>query len=115
MFEKLLKAESDDAAAEILDRAGYGLHNESAWRSLGDMENNFSTVGNQQTEATAALVEKIINGLDANLMAKCFLAGVDPESPEAPRTMAEAVRRFFDVRDGLLSNVDPKTLTGTRI
>lgn len=111
LFEQLLKAESEHDASEILDRVGYGLDNESVWHPLGDMENNFSTVGNQQTEATAALVEKIINGLDANLMAECFRAGVDPEGPEAPRTMAEAVQRFFGVRDGLLSNVDAKRQT----
>ena len=78
LFEQLLKAESENKADEILKRAGYGLDNESAWQPLGGMENNFSTVGNQQTEATAALVEKIINGLDADLMAECFRAGVDP-------------------------------------
>ena len=111
LFEQLLKAESEKKTDAILERAGYGLDNESAWRPLGDMENNFSIVGNQQTEATAALVEKIINGLDADLMAECFRAGVNPEGPEAPRTMAEAVQRFFGVRDGLLSNVDPKRLT----
>ena len=111
LFEQLLKAESENEADAILKRAGYGLDNESAWRPLGDMENNFSTVGNQKTEATDALVEKIINGLDADLMAECFRAGVNPEGPEAPRTMAEAVQQFFGVRDGLLSNVDPKRLT----
>ena len=111
LFEQLLKAESEGAADTILRHAGYGLENEGAWRPLGDMENNFSTVGNQQTEATAALVEKIINGLDADLMAECFRAGIDPEGPEAPRTMAEAVQRFYAVRDGFLGNVDTKKLT----
>ena len=72
LFEQLLKAESEDKVDAILKRAEYGLENESAWQPLGGMENNFSTVGNQQTEATAALVEKIINGLDADLMAECF-------------------------------------------
>jgi hypothetical protein len=111
LFEQLLKAEGEYDADAILRRAGYGLDNEAAWRPLGDMENNFSTVGNQQTEATAALVEKIINGLDADLMAECFRAGTDPEGPDAPKTMAEAVQRFYSVRDGLLSNVDSKKLT----
>ena len=105
-FEQLLKAESENEAEVILKRAGYGLDNESVWQPLGNMENNFSTVGNQQTEATAALVEKIINGLDAYLMAECFRAGVDPEGPQAPRTMAEAVQQFLGVRDGLLGNVN---------
>jgi hypothetical protein len=106
LFEQLLKTESEVDVDALLSRTGYGLDNEDAWRPLGDMENNFSTVGNQQTEATAALVEKIINGIDAVLMAECFRAGVDPESSKAPATMSQAVERFFHVRDGSLTNLD---------
>ena len=95
LFERLLHAEMEDEANKILHDAGFDLGNEFVWRPLGDMENNFSTVGNQQTEATAALVEKIINGIDAELMAECFRARIDPEGPEAPKTMAEAVGHFF--------------------
>src|SRR5215510_6126550 len=111
LFDKLLHAEEENDADALLKAAGYGLDNESAWRPLGDMENNFSTVGNQQTEATAALVEKIINGIDANLMAECFRKGIDPENSSAPSTMAKAVQQFFGVRDGLLANLDPKSQT----
>lgn len=78
MFERLIQAEDEAAVEEVLKQVGYGLENESVWRPLGDMENNFSTVGNQQTEATAALVEKIINGIDAVLMAECFRSNIDP-------------------------------------
>lgn len=111
LFDALMEAEDERQADTILQRAGYGLDNETAWRPLGDMENNFSTVGNQQTEATAALVEKLINGIDAVLMAEAFKAGVDPEGVQAPKTMAEAVERFFGVRDGMLSNLDAKQRT----
>src|SRR5439155_21827945 len=95
LFSRLLRAEDESEVDAILKRADFGLENENAWRPLGDMENNFSTVGNQQTEATAALVEKIINATDAILMSECFLAGIDPESADAPSTMSEAVERFF--------------------
>ena len=105
LFERLIKSEDEAIVGEILNRAGYGLENEGVWRPLGDMENNFSTVGNQQTEATAALVEKIINGIDAILMAECFRAKLEPEGLEAPLTMATAVQQFFKVRDGLLINL----------
>jgi hypothetical protein len=112
LFDRLLRAEDESEVDQILRRAGYGLDNEQAWRPLGDMENNFSTVGNQQTEATAALVEKLINGIDAVLMAQCFKAGLNPEDPDkAPRTMIGAVERFFSVKDGLLANLDSGSRT----
>lgn len=111
LFESLLTAEDENDVDTILTRNGFDLENETAWRPLGDMENNFSTVGNQQTEATAAMVEKLINGLDAVLMSECFKAKLDPEGPNAPKTMADAVATFFNVRDGMLSNLDPKQQT----
>lgn len=107
LFERLLHAETEADADTVLAQAGFGLDNESVWQPLGGMENNFSTVGNQQTEATAALVEKIINGIDATLMAECFSKNIDPESAESPPTMQAAVQQFFDVKDGLLANLDP--------
>jgi hypothetical protein len=108
---RLLKAEQEEEVEGILASCGYGLENESAWQPLGGMENNFSTVGNQQTEPTGALVEKIINGIDAILMAECFARGIDPESGEAPKSMAEAVELFFDVHEGRLENLLPKQQT----
>jgi hypothetical protein len=71
LFQKLLLAEDELEVQRILERAGYPLGNEAVWRPLGDTENNFQTVGNQQSEATAALVEKIINGIDAVLLGEC--------------------------------------------
>jgi hypothetical protein len=86
-------------------------HDPGCWMPLGQFENNFSTVGNQQTEASAALVEKIINGIDAILMSECFKMGIDPEGPDAPASMAEAVQKFFKVRDGRLENLAAKQRT----
>lgn len=111
LFEALLRAEDEGDVDSILKKAGYGLENEEAWRPLGDMENNFSTVGNQQTEATGALVEKVINGIDAVLMAECFKHGADPQGAAAPATMSEAVQRFFDVRNGQLAEIGSKAQT----
>lgn len=111
LFEKLLKAEDETEVDELLKRAGYGLENESAWVPLGSMENNFSTVGNQQTEATAALVEKIINGIDAVLMAECYRRGIDPEGTGAPTSMSQTIEKFFDVRDGSIGGLDASSQT----
>jgi len=107
----LLKAENEDEVDRLLSSHGYGLENESVWQPLGGMENNFSTVGNQQTEPTGALVEKIINAIDAMLMAESFRRDIDPEGPRAPKSMTEAVELFFNVREGRLENLLPKQQT----
>lgn len=108
LFDKLVRAESEESVEDILRNAGYMSDDESMWQPLGDSENNFSAVGNQQSEPTAALIEKVINGIDAVLMAKCFDAGIDPEGPEAPTTMTAAVERFLGVRDGRISTLDSR-------
>ena len=111
LFMHLLKAENEAEVDDLLNDLGYGLKNEAAWRPLGDMENNFSTVGNQHAEATGAFVEKAINGIDALLMAECFKRGIDPQGPGAPRTMADAVEKFYGVKGGRLDSLDAKQLT----
>jgi hypothetical protein len=112
LFERLLTVEEEQEVDATLSRAGFDLENESAWRLLGDMENNFSTVGNQQTEATGALVEKLINGIDAILMAQCLERCIDPEGPGAPPTMSEAVEKFFGIKAGRLESLSPAEQTG---
>ncbi len=42
------------------------------------------------------------------LMAECFAHDIDPESPQAPQSMAEAVDSFFGVRGGRLSNLSAR-------
>lgn len=75
------------------------------WHYLGDLDNNFGIVANQQQDATGALVEKIINSLDANLMRACFEAGVDAEGADAPTSMAAAVGLFFGVPRGRIGDL----------
>lgn len=90
----LLKADSEDEVIAILKDKGY-WENPTAWRFLGDRENNYSTIGNQQSRPEAALTEKIINAIDARLMNGCLCNGVDPCSDQAPKTIKEAVAQFF--------------------
>lgn len=108
LFTKLVQAETEDLVEDILRDSGYLGDDESMWLPLGDFENNFSAVGNQQDNATAALIEKIINAIDAVLMARCFEQGVDPEGHDAPQSMAEAVEQFFGVREGRISTLDAR-------
>lgn len=109
VFEELVRAETEPEVAAVLAR--HGLLDERLWLPLGGEENNYSIVGNQHTDPTGAMVEKIINGIDALLMRSCFEAGLDPESDSAPRTMAEAVERFFGVANGRLGDLTPREQT----
>ena len=111
LFYKLLKAEDETEVEAILDDQGFLVDDESLWCPLGGFENNFSTVGNQQADATGALVDKLINGIDSVLMAACFSEDILPESPEAPQSMTEAVERFFGIREGRLDSVSARERT----
>ena len=91
----LMRADSEPEVVSLLSAAGY-WSDPTAWRDLGDNENNYSSIGNQQSEAVAALIEKIVNGVDARLMNACSEAGINPESPAAPTTIRSAVSRFFE-------------------
>src|SRR5215217_3348362 len=92
---ELLHADSEARVVQILTEAEMWDDNES-WRLLGDDENNFKTVGAQQARPEPALVEKLINAVDARLIAACIRSGIDPTSSIAPQTILEARARFFD-------------------
>ena len=111
LFYDLLKAEDESEVDDILSGRDLLVDDVSLWLPLGGIENNFSIVGNQQAEPTGALVDKLINGVDAVLMAACFGDGVPPDSSEAPRTMGEAVERFFKVREGRLDGIAARERT----
>ncbi len=91
----LMRADTEAQVIEVLTDAGY-WDDSRAWRLFSDSENNYSSIGNQQADAIAAFVEKIINSVDARLVDAARMAGVDPEAPDAPNTMREAVARFFE-------------------
>ena len=68
----------------------------SYWRPFGDKENNAGVVGNQQGEAVAALVEKLINSIDARLMNLAAMKNLSPESPDCPHTMRQAIAQLIE-------------------
>ncbi|MBU9723822.1 MULTISPECIES: hypothetical protein [Bacillaceae] len=101
---KLAKAESESEVLTILKDYGY-LHDKSCWQPFGGNENNFSVIGAQQSSADAALVEKLINSVDAVLIRKSYEKNINPESPKAPKSMREAMDMFFSVPQGKLLNI----------
>lgn len=96
----LMRADTDHEIVALLSDAG--LWNDAAlWRYIGDMENNYSQIGNQQAEPIASLAEKIVNSIDARVTDACLIAGLDPIGDNAPKSVREAVARFFgDGADG---------------
>jgi hypothetical protein len=105
---KLAYAEDEEEVINVLDKSGY-WNEPSSWRYFGDNENNFATVGNQQSRPEAALVEKIINSVDAVLMAQCLKTGISPTSDQAPQSINQALHKYFNIYNGRLSNLDATT------
>jgi hypothetical protein len=97
----LLHADTEEDVIKVLKNAGY-WDDPSIWRDYGDLEGNFATIGNQQSRPEAALVEKIVNSVDARLMNACFEAGIDPASGQAPPDIWAAVNQFFPGSGGSL-------------
>jgi hypothetical protein len=95
---RLMRADTEAEVIAALTDAGY-WDDPNAWRLFSDNDNAFAVIGNQQAEAVAAFVEKIINSVDARLVDASRLAGCDPEGPNAPTSMRDAVARFFEGRD----------------
>jgi hypothetical protein len=95
LCKELIKADTENEVIEILKDAGY-WDDDVSWRYYSGYENNYNTIGNQQSRPEAALVEKIVNSVDARLVSECLEKGIDPEGLESPRSITAAVSEFFD-------------------
>lgn len=94
LVEQLLKSDNSHDAKSLLVRAGY-WEDETLWMPYGGTESNIGIISSQQADPVAALVEKIVNGIDAVLMLHCRLKGVDPQSVYAAANMQEAVKEYL--------------------
>src|ERR1051325_8587568 len=92
LFFELFHAPTEQAVDEMIFPKDHLV----AWSPLGGNERNFGVIENQQSSPIAALIEKITNSIDAILMRKCYEAGVDPKCSAAPKSMEEAIHRFFN-------------------
>lgn len=91
----LMHADTEKEVIDILNSVGY-WEDKTVWRFYGGIENNYSTIGNQQARPDAALIEKLVNSVDARLMNECLIREIDPEGPQAPQSIQEAVAAFFE-------------------
>ncbi len=102
----LLHAEDEEDVIQLLDSCGYPLSNRSVWHPLGDNPGNYNLIGAQADDATPALIEKIVNSIDAVLLGECHAAGIAPDSDLAPSTMQKAVEQFLSIKDGRIGVLD---------
>ena len=104
LCHSLLYAESEEAVIKVLKHYDYWA-SESLWRPYGDIENNWGQIGSQQSEPAGAMVEKLVNAIDAVLMRECQARGIPVEGRDAPQSIPEALERFFGIRNGNLANI----------
>lgn len=107
---ELLSSETEDEVIDVLKKWEF-WEDADSWKPYGNVQNNRGIVGNQQSSPVAALVEKIVNSIDAVLTGECFKAGIDPTSTRAPKTMQGAVEQFLQVKYGRIENLGPSQRT----
>ncbi len=100
----LLYSESEDEVIKHLKAAGF-WNDPSVWRYYGDNENNWAQIGIQQAHPVAAMIEKLVNSIDAVLMRECLERGIHEESADAPQSIPEALERFYGIKKGNLANI----------
>lgn len=103
---KLVEAKNAQEVSKLLNEDKF--LSQAKWQYYGRSESNFSIISAQARDSVNALVEKLINSVDAILMAECLKAGIDPKSKSAPSTMKKAVEKFFKVNDGDISKLPLK-------
>lgn len=94
LFLKLFAAKTENDLEEIIQKHNSLFSNEN-WVPVGDNESNYGIIENQQSNPIAALVEKVTNSIDAILTKKCLESGVKPDALESPRSMEEAIKKFY--------------------
>ena len=94
LFNLLYNCKTEDELHHFIESKPSVFKQEN-WYPVGANESNYGIIENQQSNPIAALVEKVTNSIDALLMKKCLENGIDPKGVDAPKSMSEAVLRFY--------------------
>ncbi len=98
MFRKLLTITSSEEIALLIENDDFFKPDNCKWMPYGKRENNAGQVEGQMKNSSNALVEKLINSIDALLMRRCYeVEGAAPDSkdPKLPKTLSEALVKYF--------------------
>ncbi|WP_194758334.1 hypothetical protein [Priestia megaterium] len=80
----------------FLEKKGY-WNDDRVWRYLGDTENNYSSIGNQQSNPVSSIVEKIVNSFDAILMDTGKMMGIDLYNIQDPtKTKEKIIKNIYE-------------------
>ncbi|MCY3769057.1 MAG: hypothetical protein OXG56_06820 [Gammaproteobacteria bacterium] len=93
LFFDFYKAATEAELEPKIQKAEMDFH--VRWVPYGNNESYFGVIENQQASPIPALVEKVTNSIDAILMKRCYEEGIDPKSSEAPKSIEDAVSKFF--------------------
>lgn len=108
---RLLAAVTTDDVNKVIesDRAFAAPDN---WRPYGDQGKNWDRISGQTSEAVGALAELVINSIDAVLMRKAHESGLEASDGDAPKSMTDAVKRFFpNIIEGKIAHLSPTQRT----
>lgn len=106
----LLKSESEEDIIKILKKFDF-WDNRDCWIPYGQISNNRGVISNQQSSPVAALVEKLVNSIDAILVSECFRKKINPEGETAPKTMNQAIEFLLKIKGGSIANLDARSRT----
>lgn len=99
-----MNAQSESEVTSILN----SFSNQIAWEKYGgDEGNSIATINNQTPKAEASLVEKITNSIDAILIKKCLEHGENPADKSAPKSIEEALKKYFDIEERVYHDMPP--------
>lgn len=98
LFFELYHAKDEEGLKKVL-KTHPNIFDDKNWKPLGDNPSNYGIVKNQQSNPIAALIEKVTNSIDALLTKKCYQEGLNPKSTKAPRSMNEAIDKFYPNRN----------------
>ena len=106
----LLKCESEEEVINRLKKLNY-WNDRECWIPYGKISNNRGVISNQQSSPVAAIVEKLVNSIDAILVSECFRKKINPESGAAPLTMNNAIESLLGIKGGSIANIDSRSRT----
>lgn len=107
LFWQLFNADSEDEVNKIVN-SNKLFDDTNNWEPYGGNVGNFGTFESQQNHPVPALIEKITNSIDATLIKDCKINRIDPKSQDAPKSMNEAVEKFYNVKDGEIGELTNK-------